>query len=276
MRTERHTTGAEAAFTLTELALCIAVIGIALTAIIGVLPSGLNVQKQNREETLVAQDAQFLIETLRSGSMSIPDLIQQVDFIHWRRTGAEAQDFYFRGPNYTETLPGTVIPLTASWQVTALMSTPRFEVVRRGLVTNDVTAQFRSFSSPFSEKAYRDDGLQPSSGRLQTALRYLVTAESQGAATRAPVTLAPYTNLVVSNIVANQTFRIDQGLSELRLTFAWPVFRVGSDFQTGNSRRTFRTLILGDRDLLTTNFLGTAHSAFRFNGGRTNALTSLN
>jgi type II secretory pathway pseudopilin PulG len=164
MRTERRTTGAEAAFTLTELALCIAVIGIALTAIIGVLPSGLNVQKQNREETLVAQDAQFLIETVRSGSMSIPDLIQQVDFIHWRRTGAEAQDIYFRGPNYTETLPGRVIPLTASWQVTALLSTPRFEVVRRGLVTNDVTAQFRSFSSPFSEKAYRDDGLQPSSG----------------------------------------------------------------------------------------------------------------
>lgn len=276
MRTERRTTGADAAFTLTELALCIAVIGIALTAIIGVLPSGLNVQKQNREETLVAQDAQFLIETVRNGSMSIPDLIQQVDFIHWRRSGAEVQDFYFRGPNFTEALPGTVIPLTASWQVTALLSTPRFEVVRRGVVVNEVTAQFRSFSSPFSEKAYRDDGLQPSSGRLQTALRYLVTAETQGTTTRAPVTLTSYTNQVVSNIVANQTFRVDQGLSELRLTFAWPVFRVGSDFQTGNGRRTFRTLITGDRDLLTTNFLGTARSAFRFNGGRTNALTSLN
>lgn len=54
-----------AAFTLTELALCIAVIGLALTAILGVLPSGLNVQKANREDTLVAQDAQFLAEAIR-------------------------------------------------------------------------------------------------------------------------------------------------------------------------------------------------------------------
>lgn len=276
MKTERRTNGTESAFTLTELALCIAVIAIALTAIIGVLPSGLNVQKQNREETLVAQDAQFLIETIRNGSMAIPDLLQHVDFIHWRRRGAESQDIYFRGPNFTEALPGTVINLTDPWQVTALLSSPRFEVVRRGIVTNDITGQFRAFSSPFSEKAYRDDAVQPSAGRFQTALRYLVSSESQGTPTRAPVVLTQFTNQVVSNIVANQTFRVDQSLSDLRLTFQWPVFRVGADFQTGNGRRTFRTLIQGGRDLLTTNFLGTAHPAYRFNGGRTNVLTLVN
>lgn len=266
----------QAAFTLTEIALCIAVIGIALTAIIGVLPSGLNVQKQNREDTLVSQDAQFLIESIRSGAMAIPDLTNQVDFILWRRTGAENKEYYFRGPNFQEALPGTVIPLTASWQVTALLGMPRYEAVRNGVVQNEVTAQFRTFGSPFSEKPYRDAGGLPSQARLQTAMRYLVTAETQTTPTRPPLILNGYTNRNESNIVASQLFRIEQGMSDLRLTFQWPVFRVGADFRTGGSRRSFRSLIRGERDLLTTNFLGTLHPAYRFNGGRTNAIPSLN
>jgi len=38
----------QSAFTMIEIALCIAVVAIAMVAIIGVLPAGLNVQKQNR------------------------------------------------------------------------------------------------------------------------------------------------------------------------------------------------------------------------------------
>ena len=39
-------------FTMVEIAICLAIIGIALVAIIGVLPIGINVQRDNREETL--------------------------------------------------------------------------------------------------------------------------------------------------------------------------------------------------------------------------------
>ena len=276
MKTQFQPRDRSAAFTLTELALCIAVVGIALTAIIGVLPSGLNVQKQNREDTLVAQDAQFLIESIRSGAMAIPDLTNQVDFILWRRTGAQRQEFYFRGPNYQEALPGTVIPLTASWQVTALLGMPRFEAVPAGIVQNEVTAQFRTFSSPFSEKSYRGAGGRPDPSRLETAMRYLVTSETQTTPTRPPLILSGYTNVVASNIVTSQVLRIEQGLSDLRLTFQWPVYRVGGDFRAGNSRRSYRTLVRSDRDLLTTNFLGTLHPVYRFNGGRTNAIPPLN
>ena len=42
-----------AAFTMMEIAISLAVIGIALVAIIGVLPIGMNVQQTNREETIV-------------------------------------------------------------------------------------------------------------------------------------------------------------------------------------------------------------------------------
>ena len=38
------------AFTMIEIAICLAIIGIALVAIIGVLPLGMNVQRDNREE----------------------------------------------------------------------------------------------------------------------------------------------------------------------------------------------------------------------------------
>src|SRR5436190_18277631 len=39
-------------FTMIEIALCIAIIGFALVAIIGILPAGMQVQKDNREDTV--------------------------------------------------------------------------------------------------------------------------------------------------------------------------------------------------------------------------------
>ena len=47
----------QSAFTMIEIALCLAIIGFALVAIIGVLPTGMGVQRQNREETIINQDA---------------------------------------------------------------------------------------------------------------------------------------------------------------------------------------------------------------------------
>src|SRR6266513_839727 len=66
----RHTAG----FTMVEIALCLAIIGFALVAIIGILPSGMNVQKDNREETIIRQDAMYLMEAIRSGSRVMYDL----------------------------------------------------------------------------------------------------------------------------------------------------------------------------------------------------------
>ncbi len=57
-----------AAFTMVEIAISLAIIGIALVAIIGVLPLGMNVQKDNREETIINQDATVLLEAIRSGA----------------------------------------------------------------------------------------------------------------------------------------------------------------------------------------------------------------
>lgn len=61
----------ERAFTMIEIAIALAVIAIALIAIIGILPTGLQTQRDNREETLVAQDARLLIEAIKGGGRDI-------------------------------------------------------------------------------------------------------------------------------------------------------------------------------------------------------------
>src|SRR6478609_7015064 len=64
----------QAAFTMIEIALCLAIIGFALVAIIGVLPTGMGVQKDNREETVINQEAATWMDILRSGSQGHDDL----------------------------------------------------------------------------------------------------------------------------------------------------------------------------------------------------------
>lgn len=63
---------AQAAFTMVEIAICLGVIAIALVAILGVLPTGTRVQKDNREETIVEQDAKYILEAIRGGPIFLP------------------------------------------------------------------------------------------------------------------------------------------------------------------------------------------------------------
>ena len=57
----------ELAFTMVEIAIAIGVIGFALVAIIGILPAGMNVQKDNREDTTIGQDAPYFMDAIRNG-----------------------------------------------------------------------------------------------------------------------------------------------------------------------------------------------------------------
>jgi len=71
----------ERAFTMVEIAICLAIIGFALVAIIGILPAGLQVQKENREDTLIVQDGEYFMEAIRSGAMGLDDLVNHVESI---------------------------------------------------------------------------------------------------------------------------------------------------------------------------------------------------
>ena len=76
----------QSGFTMVEIAICLAVIGIALVSIIGVLPIGMNTQRDNREETIINQDATVFIEAIRGGARGLDDLTNYVYAITNYRT----------------------------------------------------------------------------------------------------------------------------------------------------------------------------------------------
>ena len=69
-----HGGAAAAGFTMVEIALCLGIIAFALVAIIGVLPTGLSVQKDNREDTSINFDAAYLMDAIRNGAQGQDDL----------------------------------------------------------------------------------------------------------------------------------------------------------------------------------------------------------
>ena len=58
-------------FTMVEIAIALGVIAFALIAIIGILPVGLQTQRDVREETIVNQDARVLIEAIKTGGRDL-------------------------------------------------------------------------------------------------------------------------------------------------------------------------------------------------------------
>src|ERR1700744_4244934 len=74
----RKVRNAAPAFTMIEIAIAIGVISFALVAIIGILPRGLNVQKDNREDTIVSEDANLFMQAIRAGGMMTNDQFHNI------------------------------------------------------------------------------------------------------------------------------------------------------------------------------------------------------
>ena len=66
------------AFTMVEIAICLAIIGIALVAIIGVLPIGMHSQQDTREETVINEDAATLLPMIAHGLTGNDDLTNYI------------------------------------------------------------------------------------------------------------------------------------------------------------------------------------------------------
>ncbi|MGB6501305.1 MAG: hypothetical protein WBG19_07905, partial [Thermoplasmata archaeon] len=61
-----------------EIALSLAIIAFALVAIIGILPAGLSVQKDNREQTVINLDAAYLMDAIRHGPLGQDNLTNYI------------------------------------------------------------------------------------------------------------------------------------------------------------------------------------------------------
>jgi len=208
-----------------EIAICLAIVAFAMVAIMGVLPMGLQVQKTNREETIITLDGAYFLEAIRGGSYRIDDLTNYVDWI--------------RLTNYSGTGPPTVVGLTnpmTGWQLMGLLSTPKYRLATNGLwQTNFVRAKVRALSGSAIEKtgALKDFGFS-----------YLLDAEvipfKWSALRNLPPlgtnqTPAQYSQRLQATNLANATY-------EVRLTLRWPVRPNGTP---GLERQVFRTLVTG-------------------------------
>ena len=226
-------------FTMIEVALSLGILVFALVAIIGVLPSGMKVQRENREQTIINQDLAYLLEAIRSGSKGVDDLTNYVESITVQRGTART--------TYTNTIGNTAgfLRLTNAQHIVALLSTPKYEWLPNGTRRlNWVTARMRAITG---------NALDKGKGMQEFALRYEVRSEvvpyaKEAAATNIPPALA---TLVGGEVLRAVNLR--DGLYEVSLTARWPLFQKGATWDVGRSRRTMRTLVSGRLFPLSTN-----------------------
>lgn len=246
----------ELAFTIIEIAICLGVIGFALVAIIGILPSGMTVQKDNRQETIVNQDASIFMEAIRDGAQGVDDLTNYVDAItnYWTfyNNGTPGKSGY-DGYTYTNSDVSSYnasFPITFGNRIIGLLSAPKYtDVVINGnsvsFQSNYVVAYVRAISGN-AELKYP----QKNSEALQNSFAYRMVSEVVPYAYYDPSwTNYGNTNVILppgqSNTLFNAAMILraqQNNLYDLRLLFRWPLFQNG---EVGAGRQAFRTITGG-------------------------------
>ncbi len=245
-----HFFRAESAFTMIEIALCLAIIGFALVAIIGVLPIGMSTQRDTREETTINQDATMLLEAIRNGVRGANDLTNYVYAITNYSTyynslgvaGPTAQNGYtFDSASVTAPIyplgPYSATPLTNGATIIGLLSTPEFiadaptnfvaaaSLYNLSGYSNHVVAYVRSFSGLAAEKPPQDNAIM-----VGDTFSYRILCVN------APV---PFDT---NNAFQGFSRQLAGNQRELRLTFLWPQLPGN---RLGNKKQTFRASIAG-------------------------------
>jgi len=213
-----------------------------------VLPIGMRTQRDNREETVIDQDATEFIEAIRNGSRGLDDLTNYVYAITNYWTQYDASGAYVAGNNgvnninngyaYSGSSTAPSFPINNGARIIGLLSTPEFTApgsfvppfvplnttFDTGYVSNHVVAYVRSLSGPAIEKPPQNNDI--------------LVSDSFG-----------YRILCVNAPVASDTNQpslygtnLTSCLRELRLMFLWPQLPNGN---LGGGHHSFRTLVAG-------------------------------
>jgi type II secretory pathway pseudopilin PulG len=237
----------DTAFTMVEIALCLAIIGFAMVAIIGVLPLGVRVQKDNREETIINQDGTFLIEAIRSGSRGIDYLTNFVVTI--TRSNQQGVTIYTNAPDIGQlSLTGNVTldgSLTNGLRIVELLTTPKYVPFGANFFSNHVSGYMRALSGSAVTRsrvsrdfafAYHFTSEMVPFSAYPRELTNFVAAQAAGSSADVVATQSNLWNLARQQ-VAN--------FNELRLTLQGPVIQRGRIFEVLGTPKTFRTLLSG-------------------------------
>ena len=239
-----------------EIVLSIAIIGIAMVAIIGVLPLGLNVQTDNQEESIVSADASIWMEAIRSGAQGGEYLTNYVQEVRVDRAVRDMNSGGVGAPVITYTNY-----FTSASNLLGVLSLPKYAMdfsnAQPGGTTfpngerveHQVYADVRALNGNLADLASDAD----------FAFKYRMFPE-----------LVPLQQVLTNNFGgfvtnANPMAIITTNLYELRLTFKWPLivgtnsgYRGQANFQKS---LTFRTLV-GGQQMVQTNFANNSRLYF--------------
>lgn len=246
-----------AAFTMVEIALCLGVIGFALVAIIGILPSGMSVQKDNREETVINFDGTFLMNAIRTGAQGQDDLTNFIINITNYFTEYNSNNVVIGSSlNWYTTSGFSVGPngaslnvLTNGANIIGLMSGPKYVPAgppgSGNYFSNFTTADFRGLTGDAVDQG-------TNSGSQDFAFKYRVSCEIMPSASYAfytdptvwqNLTAPSQTMFANPNPPASLTaLAFQTNFSQVRLNFRWPILPNG---QTANGRLVFRSSVSG-------------------------------
>lgn len=215
-------------FTMIEIALSIAVVAFALVAIMGVLPTGMTVQKDNREDTVINQDGRYWIELLKTGARGLEDLTNYVESITITNLTA---------PKNSITVSPAAVggKVLSSGDIIGLLSTPKIDPQTGE--TNRVLARVKAITGPAAEKGTLTNDF---------SFRYELQAEitpSYPLPASFVADLASQDRRFTNIINYNET--LGRNLHDVRLILRWPVVQRGNDWFVGNNKRTFRGRIAG-------------------------------
>lgn len=254
-----------AGFTMIEIALCLAIIGFALVAIIAALPRGLDVEKKNREDTIIGQDATKWMDEIRNGEQGDDDLTNYVIAItnYWTAfqypPGSVDPPFGTNGTplaSGTEwyTTTGSSIPgfaLTNGASIIGILSTPTWTPPSYGsggnYLSNYIVAYVRAFSGTEVNKPPQANPTILSDAfiyRLVVQNFPYVPVDVGSFCTNCPDTNGLTASQLADRINLNVTESILQtNTHDLRLLFRFPVLPNGEIPSYG--RVTFRELATG-------------------------------
>ena len=254
-RGRRASERADSAFTMVEIALCLGIVGFALVAIIGVLPTGLKVQKQNLEDTVINQDGTFLLEAIRSGSVGLHSLTNSVE---WIRIGnGIAWTNYLNVdqpvPERPDAPPADRVEyFTNGFDIVGLLTTPKYVIQNGILLTNHVSAMVRSIAGVAMDKAPGPASVDLAlASARDLAFRYLLTAEMVPLNAIPPqltnFTSGALTDAETQSLSNNWRIARNQAVNfnELRLTLQGPAIVTGTNVQVFGTPKSFRTILSG-------------------------------
>ena len=220
--TPTHAKRREHGFTMIEVALSLAIVAFALVAIMGVMPAGLNVQRENREETIIAQDAEYLMEAIRMGVLAT-----NLDVLRSNITLLESTAIVNGATNlpsltWTHTPSGSPPSIG---QILVHLSRPALYTVNHTsgtIMASQVRLRFKGFSGNMASLA--------ASTNLDNSFQYEVTPRIERI------------NLNVATTDYSRRTFMTNNLYSVTLEFRWPVLPTGN---LGLGNKSFQTQVRG-------------------------------